>query len=62
VAGTGRQLEHVNEPQEGVFEHVKQVRLTEWKVGWLKSSKRGPTSIPDFLAAHEKKSSTGAAP
>ncbi len=49
-----RQLEYVNEPQVGVFEHVTEVRLTEWKVEWLKNSKRGPTSISDFLAAHKK--------
>jgi hypothetical protein len=49
-----RQLEHVNEPQKGVFEHVKEPRVTEWQPEWLKDTKRGPNSIPDFLAAHKK--------
>ncbi|MBK1884623.1 GCN5 family acetyltransferase [Luteolibacter pohnpeiensis] len=49
-----RQLEHVNEPKKGIFEHVKGERLTEWQVEWLAESKRGPNSIPDFLAKHRK--------
>jgi hypothetical protein len=30
----------------------KAERITEWQVKWLSGTKRGPTSIPDFLAAH----------
>ena len=50
-----RQLEHVNEPQEGIFEHVTGERLTEWKIEWLQGSKRGPNSIAEFLRKRTKK-------
>lgn len=46
-----RQLEYVNEPAPGEFEHVREVRVTEWRAEWLDGTKRGPTSIADFLAA-----------
>jgi hypothetical protein len=45
-----RQLEHINEPEEGVFEQVKEERITEWQVQWLEGSKRGHDSISKFLA------------
>lgn len=45
-----RQLEHINEPEEGVFVHVKEARITEWQVQWLEGSKREYDSIPKFLA------------
>lgn len=44
-----RQLEHVNEPKPGVFEHVKEERLTEWRVEWLEGSKREADTIERFL-------------
>lgn len=44
-----RQVEHVNEPSPGQFEHVKGERLTEWRVEWLEHSKRGEDSIETFL-------------
>lgn len=44
-----RQAEHVDEPEPGVFIHVKTERITEWRVEWLATSKRQPTSIPDML-------------
>ena len=44
-----RQLEWINEPQPGRFEVERGERITEWRVEWL-DSKRGPTSISDFLA------------
>ena len=43
------QHEHINEPEPGVYEHVKGDRLTEWRVEWLDSSKRGPDTIANFL-------------
>lgn len=46
-----RQVEYVNEPEEGVFEHIKVERLTEWRVEWLEGSRRLENSIPDFLAS-----------
>jgi hypothetical protein len=45
-----KQLEHVNEPEEGIFFHVKAERITEWQVQWLEDSKRQPDSIVKFLA------------
>lgn len=43
------QKEHVNEPKPGVFEHIKEERLTEWLVEWLEGSKREEDSISKFL-------------
>ncbi len=50
-----RQLEHVNEPEEGVYQHVTGERLTEWRIEWLEGSKRGPNSIAEFLSKKSKK-------
>ncbi|MEM7689683.1 MAG: GCN5 family acetyltransferase [Pseudomonadota bacterium] len=44
------QKEHINEPEPGVFEHVTDQRITEWRVEWLNRSKRTPSTIPDFFA------------
>ena len=44
-----RQLEHINEPSAGKFEHVIGERLTEWRVEWLEHNKRGEDSIENFL-------------
>jgi hypothetical protein len=49
-----KQLEHINEPEAGVFIHVKEVRVTEWQVKWLEHSKRGADSIIQFLAEKSK--------
>ena len=43
------QKEHVNEPETGVFEHVRGDRITEWRVEWLSGNKRSEDSIPEFL-------------
>lgn len=45
------QTEYVDEPTPGVFEHVKQERITEWRPEWLSGSERSANSIPDFLRA-----------
>ncbi len=44
------QREHINKPRPGVFEHVTQERITEWKVEWLSRSRRTASTIPDFLS------------
>ena len=44
-----RQLEHVDEPEPGVYVHVREQRITEWRVEWLAGSKRTETSIPEML-------------
>jgi hypothetical protein len=44
------QEEHIDEPQPGIFVHVKEPRLTEWQVQWLNRSKRNENTIPDFMS------------
>jgi hypothetical protein len=48
-----RQRESIDEPTPGTFKWEKTERITEWRVPWLEGAKRGPNSIPEFLAAHE---------
>ncbi|QDV79688.1 hypothetical protein [Botrimarina mediterranea] len=45
------QLEHLNEPSPGVYEHVTAPRQVEWPPKFLVRPKRTPTTIPNFLAA-----------
>lgn len=45
-----RQIEHINEPEAGVYVHVKEPRITEWQVEWLKQPKRTEKTIPAFFA------------
>jgi len=44
------QREHINEPNPGEFEHVREERLTEWPVEFLRRPKRTERTIPDFFA------------
>jgi len=44
-----RQLEWIDEPDRGKFVPMKDERITEWQVDWLKGTKRTPTSIQEFL-------------
>jgi hypothetical protein len=44
-----RQNEWIDEPESGKFAHKKGERITEWQVEWLRSSRRTPDSIADFL-------------
>jgi putative acetyltransferase len=46
------QKEYIDEVEPGRFVHMKQKRLTEWRVEWLEESKRLPESIPEFLKKH----------
>jgi putative acetyltransferase len=45
-----QQLEHINEPEPGVYVHVKEPRITEWQVEWLRRPKRTASTIPAFFA------------
>jgi putative acetyltransferase len=45
-----RQLEHINEPEQGVYVHVKEPRMTEWPVEFLRRPKRTDDTIPAFFA------------
>ncbi len=44
------QLEHINEPSPGVYEHVTEPRQVEWPPVFLARPRRTPETIPNFLA------------
>jgi len=44
------QEEFIEEPEPGQYIHVKEQRLAEWPVEFLKRPKRTDTTIPDFLS------------
>ena len=44
------QEEYINEPEPGKYEHVKEQRLTEWPVEFLKRPRRTDKTIIDFLS------------
>jgi hypothetical protein len=45
-----RQLEHIAEDSPGEYRHVKDVRIAEWPVEFLRRPRRAQNTIPDFLA------------
>jgi hypothetical protein len=45
-----RQLEYIAEPNPGDYRHVKEQRITEWPVEFLRRPRRTPNTIPDFLS------------
>lgn len=45
-----QQLENINEPEPGVYVHVKEPRITEWPVEFLRRPKRSNDTIPAFFA------------
>lgn len=44
------QIEYIDEPNPGDYRHVKEVRITEWPVEFLRSPRRTATTISDFLS------------
>lgn len=44
------QREHIDEPEPGVYRHVREERITEWPVEFLSRPRRTARTIPDFLA------------
>jgi len=44
------QKEYIDEPNDGVYVHVKEERVTEWPLQFLSRPKRSENTIPDFLA------------
>lgn len=44
------QKEHINEPEPGVYVHVRKRRVTEWPVEFLSRSRRTKDTIPDFFS------------
>ncbi len=45
------QEEYIDEPEPGKYVHIKNQRLTEWPVEFLKRPKRNKNTIPDFFSA-----------
>lgn len=48
------QKEWAEQTAEGVYEHRKESRMTEWAVSFWEGYKRLEHTIPDFLAANSK--------
>jgi hypothetical protein len=44
------QEEYIDEPEPGNYVHVKERRLTEWPVEFLRRPRRTDRTIPDFLS------------
>lgn len=44
------QREYIDEPEPGLYVHVKAERITEWPVEFLGRPRRTERTIPDFLA------------
>jgi len=45
-----RQLEYIAEDNPGEYRHVKEERIAEWPVEFLRRPRRTQDTIPDFLA------------
>jgi putative acetyltransferase len=43
------QREHIDEPEPGRYVHVKDERVTEWRVEFLERPRRDAGTIPEFL-------------
>lgn len=44
------QKEYIDEPDPGVYAHIKKRRIAEWPVEFLSRPRRTKNTIPDFLA------------
>jgi hypothetical protein len=44
------QEEYINEPDPGIYGHVKEQRLAEWPVEFLSRPKRNENTIPNFFS------------
>ena len=44
------QREYIDEPEPGKYVHVKEERITEWPIEFLRRSRRTTDTIPDFLS------------
>ena len=44
------QKEYIDEPEEGLYIHIKKERITEWPLQFLSRPRRTQNTIPDFLA------------
>ena len=50
-----RQAEYIAEFEPGEYEHVDEVRITEWPVEFLRRPRRTPDTIPAFLSPNAPK-------
>jgi len=41
---------HLDEPEPGRFVHMREVRVAEWLVQFLRRPRRTARTIPDFLS------------
>lgn len=46
-----RQAEYISEPEPGQYEHIREERITEWPVEFLRRPRRTANTIPDFMAS-----------
>jgi len=44
------QEEYIAEPEPGHYIHMREQRITEWQVVWLKRSRRTAQTIPAFVS------------
>ena len=44
------QREYIDEPENGIYLHVNEERLTEWPVVFLSRPRRTDSTIPNFLS------------
>ncbi|MEL6654971.1 MAG: GCN5 family acetyltransferase [Bacteroidota bacterium] len=49
------QKEYISEPEVGEYLHVKEERITEWAIEFLKRPKRTENTIPDFMSPNAPK-------
>ena len=44
------QREYMDEPEDGQYRHVREERIAEWPVDFLRRPRRTARTIPDFLS------------
>ncbi len=50
-----RQVEYIAEPEPGEYRHMREVRIAEWPVEFLRRPRRTPNTIPEFLSPNAPK-------
>ena len=50
-----RQVEYIDEPNPGEYRHVKELRIAEWPVEFLRRPRRTPNTISEFLSPNAPK-------
>jgi hypothetical protein len=45
-----QQLEYIDEPKPGEYRHIKDLRIAEWPLEFLRRPRRTPNTIPEFLS------------